>query len=562
MSDVATRRSSLYALAILGALLVECAQQGPPQGGPPDVTPPTVTSNLPASGAVSVPRDASITLEFSEPVDRTDFLQKFDISPPRPAPRRQTWSMRGRRVELQWSDSLRDSTTYRVMIATRLVDRRGNKLAMPYTFAFSTGGAVDRGEIRGRVYTEDEKSGAFDVAAYQLETMPDTFWLSPPDYKTQTGAGGQFDLPYLRAGHYRLLAFTDANRNGRLDQGEQYALAPRDLRVADEAPSESVVVFPVVHDTIPLSIRASSVFVPGVAALTFSHPLDTTTAASWRVTVMDSSSNETIANSLLLPTAKKPSTLLVRSESWRVGATYHVKVGDITDIRGRMLLADSCFLRYVPAPDSARPRLDLVSIPSRQAATTPNDPIVWIFSEPIQTERLTDHVAVTDTSGHAIAGVAHWIDARTLRFDPEAPWPDTVMVVATLDSASILDWSGNVIGAGVFRWRFDALSSERMGEIDGQLSGGGVPSVRPVWITARAIGDARRSAFRAMLPGPFTLTLPEGKWLLGSFVDTDDNARWTPGSLAPFALPELRMSHPDTVVVRVRFTLEDVTLQF
>ncbi len=562
MSDVVTRRLSFCAPAILCLLLAGCAQQGPPQGGPPDITPPTVASNIPASGAVLVPRDASIALEFSEPVDRTDFLHKFDISPTRSGQPQTKWSVKGRRVELQWTDSLRDSTTYRVTISTRLVDRRGNKLEMPYTFAFSTGPAVDRGEIRGRVFSDDDKSGAFDIEAFQLETMPDTFWLAPPDYKTQTGAGGRFELPYLRAGRYRLFAFTDGNRNGRLDQGEQFALSPRDLTVADEAAPESVTVFPIVYDTIPFSVRERSVFVPGVAALVFSHPLDTTTAAAWQVTVMDSSSNEAIAASILMPSPKKPTTLLVRSESLRAGATYWVSAADVTDIRGRTVASDSGIFHYTPIPDSARPRIDWVSIPSRQAAVSPTDPIVWVFSEPIQTERLTDHVTVADTGGNAIAGAVRWIDSRTLRFDPEMPWPDTIMVAASLDSAAILDWSGNVIGAGTFRWRFDPLSTERIGEIEGQLSGGGVPSVRPAWITARAIGDSRRMSFRASLPGPFSISLPEGKWLLGGFVDSDDDARWSPGSLSPFAPPELRMSHPDTLVVRVRFTLEDVTLQF
>ena len=63
MSDVATHRLSFIVPAIFWLLLVGCAQQGPPQGGPPDIAPPTVISNLPASGDVLVPRDASIALD-------------------------------------------------------------------------------------------------------------------------------------------------------------------------------------------------------------------------------------------------------------------------------------------------------------------------------------------------------------------------------------------------------------------------------------------------------------------------------------------------------------------
>jgi len=541
-------------------LMVSCAQLGTPQGGPPDVTPPAVEMTRPGSGDVLVARDAGLSLQFSEPLDKNTITGNLEISPSRSGQAEYKWSNGSRRVDITWPDSLRDSTTYRMTVNNRVADRHGNKFPEPYTFAFSTGAQVDRGEIRGHVRSEGDKSGAYDVFAYRLETMPDTFWLSPPDYATQTGPDGRFQLPFLRAGRYRLLVLADGNRDQRLDHGERFALAARDFAVADEVPPDSADLFPTVRDTVPFTLRNCTPVGHNLIALTFSHPLDTGDAANWMITAFDSVSGVPVEFQRLNPTPRRTNAVTL-SGQWTTGSVYTITVAHILDQRGHHLDSDTCHCAYVAITDSLGPKIEWVTLPAENEALTIRDPIQWFFSEPVDTSRFTGAATVRDTVGGDIGGHWQWRDVQTLIFTPDPAWPDTTIVYAVIDSTRLADAAGNLSRPGTYKWRFTPLGESRQGEIEGRIESS-LPAPAVFWLEARAIGDARRIRVRTTAPGPLLLVLPAGRWQLGGFVDADDDGRWYPGSVSPFRHSELRMIRSDTLDVRARFTLEDIILRF
>lgn len=556
----AGRFISALGLCLWTVTLRACAQQGAPQGGPPDTTPPSVEMTFPGSGDVLVARDRGLSLQFTEPIEKPTLENGLTLSPARAGKPEFKWSNGSRRVDIFWPDSLRDSTTYRVTVTNRVADRRGNKIVDPNTFAFSTGQHVDRGEIRGTVRFTTGRPEAFDVFAYRLDAMPDTFWLMPPDYATQSGADGKFELPFLRAGAYRLLLLTDANRNQKLNHGEQFALATRDIMVGDEIPPDSFDVFPILYDTLPLDLKSCVSSGPDLISVNFSHPLDTNSMAGWRIHAQDSSAGALVGTLLIGPTPRRTSSVLLDG-AWVAGEVYTVVVTGIRDQRGRKIESDSCNCTSIAVNDSSAPRIEWVRLPSITEALAPNDPIIWVFSEPMDTARLSGAITVADTGGSAISGSAWWRDVQTLTFTPEATWPDTVEVVAKLDSTRISDRQGNPALAGPFKWQFRPLGSGFLGAIEGRTESklSGVPDY---WIEAQEVGKSRATRVRLSGPGQFTLNLPAGRWQLGGFVDTDSDGRWAPGSLRPFSAPESRATPSDTLDVRARFTLEDIILRF
>ena len=541
-------------------VLGSCAQPGAPHGGPPDITPPTVDLTIPGSADVGVARDFGLVLQFSEPMEKTTLESGIAVSPGRAGTPKFEWSSGSRRVHISWPDSLRDSTTYRITLTNRVADRRGNKLAEPYTFAFSTGAHVDRGEIRGHVRFDGSKAGAYDVFAYRVETMPDTFWLSPPDYATQTGIDGRFQLPFLREGLYRLLILTDANRNHRLDHGEQFALATSDVTVGDDIPPDSINLFPTVYDTVPFTLKSCASIGPRLISLNFSHPLDTTGASAWRISARDSATGLPQDLARLNPTPRRTSSVTIDG-NWIAGTVYSFASENIGDQRGRQIVADSCQCRHVNVVDSVGPKIEWVFLPSVIEALKATDPIIWVFSEPVDSVRIAGAVSVRDTAGARIDGETAWRDAQTLTFTPGETWPDTVEVLAAIDSVHLVDEDGNLAGAGTYRWRFRPLGEGFLGAIEGQIESS--PSSPPdYWIDVHEVGKSRSTRVRLTGPGKFSLTLPAGRWQLGGFVDTDRDGRWSPGRLDPFAPPELRAVPSDTLDVRARFTLEDIVLRF
>jgi len=154
ITNVAARCLIVIGAVALASFNWSCAKKGFPEGGPLDKTPPEITVTTPASGDVSVPRTATLQIDFSEPVNREKLLPNLFISPALAGTPELKWSKRS--VVLRWDDSLRADITYRVTIGVKVEDRHRNTLADPYTFAFSTGPQIDSGQIVGHIWTGQE----------------------------------------------------------------------------------------------------------------------------------------------------------------------------------------------------------------------------------------------------------------------------------------------------------------------------------------------------------------------------------------------------------------------
>ena len=175
-----------------------------------------------------------ISLEFTKYVERRSVEESIFISP---YVKDIEFDWSGREVELNFRDPLRKNTTYVVTVGTDVVDLNNrNRMAHAFSFAFSTGARIDRGEIRGRVY--DEKPVGVMIFAYQLDSLKaDT--LNPmkqkPDYITQTGNTGDYSLTHLAFGNYRIMAVRDEFRNLVYDpETDAMSTAPTDIRLDEQ----------------------------------------------------------------------------------------------------------------------------------------------------------------------------------------------------------------------------------------------------------------------------------------------------------------------------------------
>jgi hypothetical protein len=558
------RRLALCVLAILVLFaMTGCAQQGAPQGGPPDTIPPTVLSTEPATGAVSVGRNTVIAIEFSESIDRATLLPSLLLSPPRMGQPEAQWSEGGRHVRLTWADSLRADATYRVTVGGRTTDSHSNPFKSPFTFAFSTGDAVDIGCIVGKVKSPDEKVGVVDIFAYRTDRLTDTFWLDPPDYLTQTGERGAFDLPYLKGGTCRLLAMADANRNHQLDPGERFGLA-REIETRDSLTPDSVFIFTSVYDTTVSRLAGCAMAAGGGITLTFSRPIDTTNWNRAEFRVRDSLTGENLPITAVPPSIRHPAAVLLLSDSLVAGRRYMLLVQNLYDQQGRTMAGpDSCRVTYQVLPDSVGPRVEWVYLPTLKQATSPRGPILWSFSEPVDSTRLREGISVKDSSGGVIAGGTIWSDPRTVRFWPTGAWPESTTIVVTIDSLRLADRSGNAAPKQPFRWTFAPLTSSAMGTLEGRVEVRDSSGVTiACQLQLQAVGAETRVTHTVEAPGSFSFDLPAGRWILGGFLDLDGDHHWNPGTLRPYLPPEPRVLRDDTLTVRARFTLEDVTLRF
>jgi len=104
-------------------------------GGGTDTTAPTVVSTNSANGATSVPRDAAMTVTFSENLDSASVTNAaFSFNNGVTG----TIVVNGAVATLTPTPGLPASTTVTGTLSTAIRDRAGNALAAPVTFAFTT----------------------------------------------------------------------------------------------------------------------------------------------------------------------------------------------------------------------------------------------------------------------------------------------------------------------------------------------------------------------------------------------------------------------------------------
>src|SRR5688572_25224720 len=103
----------IFSALILLLAVAGCANPAPPSGGPPDTDPPEISSASIGSGTRNFSGE-SITLEFSEYVDKPRVNENIFLSPPKNL--EFDWS--GRELEIRFPEGLDPNTTYALTVGT------------------------------------------------------------------------------------------------------------------------------------------------------------------------------------------------------------------------------------------------------------------------------------------------------------------------------------------------------------------------------------------------------------------------------------------------------------
>lgn len=189
----------------------------PPRGGPEDKTPPSIIQILPKAGATNVTTDTKIEILFSERMLHNTVESSIFISP---WPAEEIfYKWKGKKLSIEYSDSLKKNRTYVLTIGAKASDLRNNKMKDSYSMAFSTSDKIDDKQISGTVYSAANVEGTL-VCAYLLENErnPDPKKVLA-DYYTQCNKDGVYNLLYLAPGKYRLFAINDRDLNRKYTSG-------------------------------------------------------------------------------------------------------------------------------------------------------------------------------------------------------------------------------------------------------------------------------------------------------------------------------------------------------
>lgn len=211
--------ASVCILALLGA----CANmaQGP-TGGLRDSLPPVYKTSNPLPNSLNFKGD-KVEIEFDEYVQLKDGFEKIVVSPPTKSPF--VAKAIGKKVVVEFRDTLMANTTYTVDFSNSIVDNNESNPFNEYFFSFSTGDVLDSLSMSGYLLNAKDLSPAAGVLVGAYKQHDDSVFVTKAfDRIAKTDENGRFTLRNLEPVPYRVFALNDVNSNYYFDQpGESVA---------------------------------------------------------------------------------------------------------------------------------------------------------------------------------------------------------------------------------------------------------------------------------------------------------------------------------------------------
>lgn len=542
------------------AFTCACAQKVAPAGGPKDTTPAGVTRVVPASGSTNV-TGKTVTISFDDYVDRS-VRNSVTVLPSRR--NRVTYS--GDEIDIEFDEPLEPNTTYSVSLGTEWTDLRGNTPLSAFTMVFSTGNTIDSGSITGKVF--GKQVGGLSVFCYgRADTCSSEFslGLSVPPFKLPIGSSGSFSVLGLRDGLYRVAVVRDENRNGLLDNNEDFVVAHKDVLVTNgtSAPLMLMIGGPLDNDP-PQPIRARAVTAhrvqitltePSLIKPGFSSPVSMSVGADESVAIAAAWIPRGIGDTIEIRTA----TPLDTSQY-----TLRFVKGALVDTSGNVLLDTAVQLGFngVVRTDTSALRISSISPLDSSRGIASDSGIKVTFREAVDTNiaRLTIwHESPTG----AVPVSVQWRDPTTLMVYPTKPratrtWYSTKITPTDVRSFDGRRYPDTTITHSIY-------TEERRpepGSIDGTFEVAST-TLDPTPLLLRLFNQSGALARTVVvLPGkPLHIdSLPGGDYRVDVFHDRNGNGVYDHGARAPFLHGEQWWSVEKPISVRARWVTEGVMI--
>lgn len=196
---------------ITAIIVASCASIGNPSGGPRDEEPPRFVRANPAPGSVNVSAQR-VNIEFDELVNVKDAFNKVVVSPPSKSVPRVSSS--GKRVTVQFNDTLHPNTTYTIDFGNAIEDNNEANKLQGFTYSFSTGPEIDTLQISGMVLSAESSEPQQGMLVGVYSNLADSaFSTLPFERMAKTDDRGRFSIKGLAPGEYRIYALADVDND-------------------------------------------------------------------------------------------------------------------------------------------------------------------------------------------------------------------------------------------------------------------------------------------------------------------------------------------------------------
>ena len=552
-------KKNYFILIFFALILIRCANQLPPGGGEVDKIPPKIEEVYPPNGTVNY-NDNYFEINFSEYVDKRSVKDAIFISPFIEGSFEYSWS--GTTLEVTFPEKLKDDVTYTVTIGTDVVDLNNkNRMAEAFTFSFSTGDKIDKKIISGKVYGK-QKEGIF-IFAYKLKEMNDSLLNRKPDYVSQTGTNGTFNIQGLSAGNYRVFAVNDQFRDYLYQQDQdEIGIADKDITLSE---TDSIVTD--VHFLLFSADVTQPRLISGIMTdrnhllISANKLLDRKSIISKNFSIVDSTENKVCEVSYAFKGKTKPEEfiLMFNAEIDPRNQVY-LLADTLIDDKGNLMLND--FTKVVVSD-----RLDTNSIkvistePTARGLTDYEKTDLKIFfDEAFNKEFPVSSVALTDTFNKPIDFSIIFFDDATLIIKPDDNLKPDKDYLIKIQLGNFIDIAGNKKDS-LFVLKFKTISGLEFTGLSGNIINLDYTK-NPVLILENDATPPQKYE-QSISSDKFEFTrVDPGKYLLWCYLDENKNGKYDHGWPEPIEFSESFSFYPDTLNLRPRWEVTDLIFRF
>lgn len=552
---------STIIIAIIIALITGCANQLAPGGGPVDTMPPQIVEVNPQSGTVNF-SDDRFTLTFSEYVDKRSVIQALFVSPHVAKGFEYDWS--GTTISIIFKDTLRQATTYTITVGTEVVDLNNrNNMAEPFTFTFSTGAKIDTGKISGRIYDKDP-NGVMVYAYKSVSGVPEPDTLRP-DYISQVGKNGKYSLQGLSSGEYYIFAVRDKFRDLLYQKNDdEIGVQSFDLVISDERKEyNDVDFFLSIEDT--LAPKISNLFMRdrNKIVVEFSERVDSTKLSVNNFYLFDSTAQRRIDPFHFYKGDARNNQFYLAIKDTLIPGNNNFFISDsLVDIKNNISGKEFTSFTVKTETDTLPVKILKIGGAYPEGKVDYENPVITVsLNKGVNKELISDAIIVSDDKNDEISYMFNFIDDASFTLKLNAKLKQRNDYTVKLDLAKFIDAAGNKADS-IYTHKFTTASELDFSGVSGTVSYKNYES--NIYVVVES-ADNTKQFYKQKIDSRKSFNLPKilpGKYLLWSFVDKNNDGRYSHGSEKPFTHSEQFKFYPDTLNLRARWPVGDLKIDF
>jgi hypothetical protein len=402
------------------------------------------------------------------------------------------------------------------------------------------------------------------VALYSEKTgdFPDSCYFDLPSYVVQTDSTGIFAFNHIRKGRYRMLSFTDANNDNKLQPGTEKIFAPVERAFLLDSAVGPVPLYGIECDTTPNRIVSVKPLSPSViSGIWAKRPdsLSTAGKAQWQIRRNDSSATTGASLRIkeFLPVGTTTLFYLVLGETLTM-APYRLVYSTVLPYHHgkNSTFNDSVRFNGINKSDTTRPTVQGF-FPTGSTELKPRIKIVW--SKPVQ-PKVTSWVMADSLKDTVMLSVAGGLSDSTIFTVKRSLKPDRLYRLKLVDTLFADIFGNRPRDTTMGKYTVRTISPET---ICYSVSGGASCLPRNTsrkWLFLPIGGSL--AGVSSDTGGMFRFdTLAAGKGRIASLLDFNGDSIPTPGALFPWRKPEPYQVYADTIEARARWDIEGVEIR-